>query len=84
MNSPYYARRCYGTTTQFLWERARHALIDGLGRLRIDQPTITRRTRPAPDAYSPPSACDDCTFVDQFLAGRLQAWARWRKAWSCR
>jgi len=24
MNSPYYARRCYGTTTQFLWERARH------------------------------------------------------------
>jgi hypothetical protein len=23
------------------------------GRLRVDQPTITGRTRPAPDAYSP-------------------------------
>jgi hypothetical protein len=43
------------------------------GRLRIDQPTITGRTRPAPDAYSPPFACDDCTFVDQSIARRLQA-----------
>jgi hypothetical protein len=41
--------------------------------LRVDQPTITGRTRPAPDTYSPLFACDDCTFVDQFIARRLQA-----------
>ena len=28
------------------------------GRLRVDQPTITGRTRPGPDAYSPLFACD--------------------------
>ena len=38
------------------------------GRLRVDQPTITGRTRPAPDAYSPLFACDDRTFVDQSIA----------------
>jgi hypothetical protein len=38
------------------------------GRLRVEQPTITGCPRPAPDAYSPLFACDDCTFVDQFIA----------------
>jgi hypothetical protein len=43
------------------------------GRLRVDQPTITGRTCPAPDPYSPSFPSDDCTFVDQFIARRLQA-----------
>jgi hypothetical protein len=28
---------------------------------------------PSPHAYIPLFACDDCTFVDQFIARRLQA-----------
>jgi hypothetical protein len=42
--------------------------LDKRGRLRVDQPTITGRTCPAPDAYSPSFPSDDCTFVDQFIA----------------
>ena len=46
----------------------------GLGkreRLRVDQPTITGELGPAPDAYSPLFACDDCTFVERLQAGAL-------------
>jgi hypothetical protein len=42
------------------------------GRLRVDQPTITGELAQL-RTHTALFACDDCTFVDQFIARRLQA-----------
>src|SRR5271166_806120 len=38
----------------------------------VEQPTITGRTRRAPDSIQPLFACADCTFVDQCIAPGVQ------------
>jgi hypothetical protein len=56
-------------------EQASGIIIDRLGqgggKLRLDQPTTTGRTRLTPDSIQPLFACDDCNFSPD-SAGRVR------------
>jgi hypothetical protein len=64
------------TTTQFLreWpepcgsEQASGIIMTAWAGGAVEQPTITGRTRLAPDSIQPLFACEDCTFLDQCIA----------------